>query len=401
MLSVQWRVAQMHNSRRVVTVAVLILVIVATAHAQATFHLTGGPGLSTTPDANTSVFLSQDFVNQPAGDYIIQAFATPSGVPNSSGIWQAGSTANFTVWMQVVTGTAGSLFPEAQLFLNSTSGTPICSKVSSNALTANMAQYTFSCSPGHNITVNPADRYYLWIGAHMGSSPTSSLRFELNVGGFNDSNVGVPLSANLPTITQLSVTSGSPGTSVTISGSHFGTSTGTVTFSGTVATLSGSGWSDGSITVLVPAGATSGDVIVTTSGGTPSNGVAFTVPQPNISSLSPSSGAVGASIQIIGSDFGTIAGTVTFSGISANTSGWSDTSITAVVPNGLTTGGTAVVVNNQSNAFLFTVLPPPQITGLSPEHGPVNTYVTISGSNFGTTPGMVSFNGINATMIGW
>src|SRR5260370_36243823 len=99
--------------------------------------------------------------------------------------------------MQVVTGTTGSLFPEAQLFLNSASGTPVCSKVSSNALTANMAQYTFSCSPGHNITVNPADRYYLWIGDHLRHSPTSSLRFELNLGGFNDSNLRLPMCANL------------------------------------------------------------------------------------------------------------------------------------------------------------------------------------------------------------
>lgn len=349
----------MHKARSLFSVAVIILVIAATVHAQATFHLTGQSGLSTSPDSNSSVFLSQDLVNQSAGDYIIQAFGTAVGVPNSSGTWLAGSTANFTVWMQVVTGTAGSLFPEARLFLNSASGTPICSQTGSNALTANMAQYTFSCSPSQNITVSPADRYYLWVGAHLSNSPTSSLRFDLNVGSFTDSNIGVPLSANLPTITQLSVTSGSPGTSVTISGSNFGATAGSVTFNGAAATLAGPGWSDGSITVSVPAAATSGDLIVTTAGGAPSNAVSFTVPQPNIASLSPSSGVIGTSVQIVGSGFGAIAGTVTFSGVPANTSGWTDTSITAMVPNGLPIGGSSVVVNNQSNAFLFTVTPPP------------------------------------------
>ncbi|PYV67118.1 MAG: hypothetical protein DMG96_40295, partial [Acidobacteria bacterium] len=54
----------------------------------------------------------------------------------------------------------------------------------------------------------------------------------------------------------------------------------------------------------VPAGATTGNVVVTVS-GVASAGVLFTVlAVPSISSLSPSSGAVGASVTIAGGNFG-------------------------------------------------------------------------------------------------
>src|SRR5690349_8169934 len=79
-----------------------------------------------------------------------------------------------------------------------------------------------------------------------------------------------------PTITSLNPTSGSVGTSVTISGNYFGATQGssTVTFNGTAATPTS--WSAATIDVPVPAGATSGYVVVTV-GGVASNGVTFNV----------------------------------------------------------------------------------------------------------------------------
>ena len=82
-----------------------------------------------------------------------------------------------------------------------------------------------------------------------------------------------------PTITSLSPASGPVGTSVTISGTNFGTSqeTSKVTFNGTVA--SATNWSATSIVATVPTGATTGSVVVT-AGGVASNGVLFTVAAP-------------------------------------------------------------------------------------------------------------------------
>src|SRR5260370_28720705 len=95
-----------------------------------------------------------------------------------------------------------------------------------------------------------------------------------------------------PTISSLSVTSGPVGTSVTITGSSFGSNQGssTVKFNGTTATATS--WSATSIATTVPTGATTGNVVVTVSNKA-SNGVNFIV-TPHITNLSPTSGAVGA-----------------------------------------------------------------------------------------------------------
>ena len=82
-----------------------------------------------------------------------------------------------------------------------------------------------------------------------------------------------------PSISSVSPTSGPVGTSVTITGTNFGTSQGssTVTFGGTLATTF-SGWNATSIGVTVPTGANTGNVVVTVS-GIPSNGMSFQVSQ--------------------------------------------------------------------------------------------------------------------------
>ncbi len=63
---------------------------------------------------------------------------------------------------------------------------------------------------------------------------------------------------------------------------------------------------------------------------------------PSISSLSPASGAVGASVTITDTGFGATKGssTVTFNGATAtNITSWSATSIVAVVPSGAAASG--------------------------------------------------------------
>src|SRR5215471_13076812 len=180
-----------------------------------------------------------------------------------------------------------------------------------------------------------------------------------------------------PSISSLTPNTGAVGSSVVIAGSNFGASQGTssVTFNGTPATSTS--WSASSITATVPAGATSGSVIVTVSGHA-SNGVTFTV-TPSISSLTPNTGAVGSSVVIAGSNFGTSQGTVTFNGTPATVSTWSASSITATVPAGATTGNVVVTSlgGAQSNGSSFTVTPAPSISSLNPNSGIVGSSVVI------------------------
>src|SRR5277367_5167855 len=83
---------------------------------------------------------------------------------------------------------------------------------------------------------------------------------------------------------------------------------------------------------------------------------------PTITSLSPTSGAVGASVTITGTNFGSSQGTSTvkFNGTSATTTSWSATSIVAAVPTGATTGNVVVTVSGTaSNGKSFTVVSAP------------------------------------------
>ena len=211
-----------------------------------------------------------------------------------------------------------------------------------------------------------------------------------------------------PSITSLSPTSGTVESSVTISGVNFGASQGTstVTFNGAAGTPTS--WSATSIVVPVPSGATTGSVVVTV-GGVPSNGVSFTVtvPPPSITNLNPTSGALGTSVTITGTNFGATQGTssVAFNGTAATSTSWRATSIVVPVPSGATTGNVVVAVGGvASNGVSFTVtVPPPSLTSLNPTSGLVGTSVAITGANFGVAQGasMVAFNGIAATPTSW
>lgn len=204
-----------------------------------------------------------------------------------------------------------------------------------------------------------------------------------------------------PIISNLSPNSGSVGASVTISGSNLGMqANGSVAFNGIVA--SPTSWTSTAIAAPVPAGATTGSVVVTVYGGS-SNGVNFTV-GPSISGVSPTSGPIGTSVTISGTNFGATQGssTVSFNGTSATPTSWATTSIVVPVPSGATTGNVVVTVNGTpSNGVSFTVTP--FIQNLSPTSGPVGTSVTISGSTFGATQGAstVKFNGTSATPTSW
>ena len=208
-----------------------------------------------------------------------------------------------------------------------------------------------------------------------------------------------------PSIASLSVTSGGTGAPVTISGTNFGMNQGasTVTFGSVTATVVS--WSSTSILVEVPIEGTAGSVnVVVHTAVAASNSKSFTV-LPTILSLSPTSGPVGASVTISGYNFGS-SGSVTFNNQTATTTSWNSTTIIATVPSTATTGNVVVTSNSASSVGVpFTVVPTPNISSISVNHGIAGTPVTISGTNFGSgqgsEAGLAVFNGANAFITSW
>ena len=128
-------------------------------------------------------------------------------------------------------------------------------------------------------------------------------------------------------------------------------------------------------------------------------------PLPMISVLNPTSGSVGDAVRLTGTSFGGSQGTstVTFNGVKATATSWSDRTIDVRVPTGASSGSVVVTVGGQaSNGVAFTVTVParPWINDLSPPDGVVGTAVTISGVNFGNT-GSVTFNATYGSPSSW
>jgi hypothetical protein len=196
----------------------------------------------------------------------------------------------------------------------------------------------------------------------------------------------------IPVITEMFPNFVTVGTSVTLTGTSFGSAQGTsiLTFNGTSATPSS--WSNTSITTPVPVGATSGPVVATINGFA-TNGPPFYV-APHIDSISPSTGMVspaGSLITLTGSGFGKFQNfsPVTFAGVSATTTSWSDTSVTVAVPESLPAGTVDVIVtvnNVASNAQPFLVIPTINSIAVTPANGAVPAGIPQKFQAIGTFP---------------
>ena len=216
-----------------------------------------------------------------------------------------------------------------------------------------------------------------------------------------------------PTVSSISPTSGttSGGTSVTITGTGF-LSGATVKVGGTSAT-SVTVASSTSITAKTPSHSSgSASVVVTNTdnqSGTLSDGYTFVNPAPNVTAISPTSGATsgGTAVTITGTGFLSGA-TVKIGGTSATrVTVVSSTSITAMTP-AHPSGATSVVVSNSdgqsdtlTNAFTYaTSNPPPTISKISPASGTTagGTSVTITGAGFLSGAG-VKVGGTSATGV--
>lgn len=224
-----------------------------------------------------------------------------------------------------------------------------------------------------------------------------TLLFVLALAACGGGSMSTPPPPATPTITSFTPASGIVGASVTIAGTNFTGAT-SVSFNGTGAAFTVA--SATQITTTVPAAATTGKVSVTTAGGTATSASSFTVTAsaPTISSFTPASAAVGGAVTISGTNF-TGATAVSFNGTAATFSVASATQITTTVPTGATSGTISVTTpgGTATSASSFTVtVTPPTISGFAPTAGPVNTPVTITGTNF-TGATAVKFNNTSAT----
>src|SRR6266508_3652342 len=124
--------------------------------------------------------------------------------------------------------------------------------------------------------------------------------------------------------------------------------------------------------------------------------------EPTINSFSPSSGPVGTSVTINGTNL-TGATWVKFNGVMATITSNTATQIVTEVPTGATTGPiTAKTTSGTATSpTTFTVTPtaaPPTISSFSPTSGPAGTAVTITGTAF-TGATAVRFGGVRASFV--
>lgn len=233
---------------------------------------------------------------------------------------------------------------------------------------------------------------------------------------------------SLPEITDVSPTSGAPGTYVTISGQNFRGIEGNVYFEdpagGLIEAFSPScadGWSDTEIVVEVPIGAGDGPITIVTSdnqtettnddnGALIEDFVVNDVERPNLCRISPNSGGVGAFVDVIGNNFGAdfdedidvvqfISNGGTVEDVRTYNS-WDNDRIEVTVPAlAAEVYDVQVVVDGvSSNAVAFGVIEElstgPAISSIDPETGGAGQYITIFGNDFGSTIGLVWFENL-------
>jgi hypothetical protein len=323
--------------------------------------------------------------------------AIPSGAPTNStvSVLEGGVVSNTnltvtvgTLLVQSFTPMAGGIGTQVTISGTGFGSTQGTSRVAFNSVNATSVQ---SWSNTQIVATVPA-------GATTGAlTVTVSSQTSNSNKTFTVANVAINL---------ISPSIGPVGTQVTISGTGFGASQGssTVQFN-SVNAASIQSWSPSQIVATVPATA-SGPVRVTAGGVNSNNTLVFTVPEPRIDSVSPSSGPIASQVTISGANFGAFKGSsfVMFNGVSATTSSWSDSQIVATVPTNAATGYVRARVNGVDNKeqVVFT-LPNPTVNSVLPASGVGGTQITVNGLGFGVTQSnsTIYVGDIPATVQSW
>ena len=199
----------------------------------------------------------------------------------------------------------------------------------------------------------------------------------------------LPAAPTVSSVTDLQdnpITEVTAGDVVKIVGTNLST-TSSVNFSGVEADLTGVGViiTDTSITVIVPE-SISGVVTVSTPGGTATSPplTFLNVAAPVIDLVDPASAIEGDVLTITGSHL--LGATVTIGGVSAAVLQATASIVTAIMPYGVTSGETTVVVNTEggSASGFLTALdsPSPIISEVSPISGAPGDAITVTGKYF-------------------
>ena len=275
------------------------------------------------------------------------------------------ATTGGTAGTATITATSGATSATTSVTVQAIPATPSITSVSPSGGTAG-TQVTISGSGFGSVQgmgsvwlgTNPAT-VQSWSSTQIAATVASGSRSgnaQVQQNG-NWSNT-IAFTVGTPTISNVTPNNGLPGTPVTITGSGFGAVQGNgQVWLGTANGLVES-WSDTEVVALVAIGSTTGSVQVLQN-GVMSNVVAFTVNTPHTATVSPTSGAAGASITITGTGFGPTQGTGNV-WLGSTTAGqilsWSNTQIVATVAPGSVSGVERVLQNGEwSNALTFTV----------------------------------------------
>ena len=226
-----------------------------------------------------------------------------------------------------------------------TNGTGTIFQVTSAGVSAPMHNFAITTGYEDQVSVfqHTGGNFFGDTGAGGVSSKPSGVFFELNTGLS-------PFTRMLPSLSSAKV-----GKVVQFLGQGF-TGTTAVRFNGVAATFTVV--SDTFLTAVVPSGAQTGSVTITTPARTLTSDKTFRV-TPQITSISPSSGAVATVVTITGVSLSQTT-KVTFGGVSATTfTVNSDTKVTATVPAGAKTGKIIATTRGgtASSAANFTVTP--------------------------------------------
>lgn len=207
---------------------------------------------------------------------------------------------------------------------------------------------------------------------------------------------------DMSSISALNPSFGLHGDLIEIIGAGFGASQSgaSVSFNGVSAPEINS-WSNAAIKVKVPAGALTGKIGVRIGSAEYLSAANFEIT--SITSVSPQYGPAGTSVTINGAGFGASQGTRALklgaAGVSEIVS-WSNNKIIAKVPAAAISGAFKIFSGALESAGVnFSVT---NITSISPLRGIIGAVVTINGSSFGSTAGLVQFGGVAASeIISW
>ena len=200
---------------------------------------------------------------------------------------------------------------------------------------------------------------------------------------------------------------GETGSQITITGYGFGGTQGTamLSFAGTSAETIVE-WGKEQIVAIVPPQAMSGSLVVESDAGT-SNEYAFVVGSsatPLVIDVLPSAAAAGELITVTGTGFGATQGSsaVTIGGSPVSDySAWSNTAIVLEVPASAPGGPVEVAIAGFAPASHdFDVAP--TVSDVQPAAATYGDVVTVIGSGFGASPGVVTIGGTApATYLSW